>query len=79
LYRNVTEDVDVVADDIYNASLQSREKDYTDYYRKMTYVSEREMENVIGILDENSFLCQLNLYTEKFKSDIFKIFLGLTK
>ena len=79
VYRNVTEDVAIVADDIYNASLQSREKDYTDYYRKMTYVSEREMQNVIGILDENSFLCQLNSYTEKFKSDIFKIFLGLTK
>ncbi|MBC6714390.1 DUF4954 family protein [Treponema sp. Marseille-Q3903] len=79
VYRNVTEDVTIVADDIYNASLQSREKDYTDYYRKMTYVSEREMQNVIGILDENSFLCQLNSYTEKFKSDIFQIFLGLTK
>ena len=79
VYRNVTEDVAIVADDIYNASLQSREKDYTDYYRKMTYVSEREMQNVIGILDENSFLCQLNSYTEKFKSDIFQIFLGLTK
>ena len=79
VYRNVTEDVAIVADDIYNASLQSREKDYTDYYRKMTYASESEMQNVIGILDENSFLCQLNSYTEKFKSDIFQIFLGLTK
>ncbi|MBO7625457.1 MAG: DUF4954 family protein, partial [Bacteroidales bacterium] len=48
LYRNITDDVSIVAYDIYNASLKSREKDYTDYYRNMVYRSDEEMDAVIG-------------------------------
>lgn len=79
LYRNITDDVSIVAYDIYNASLKSREKDYTDYYRNMTYRNEKEMEVVIGPIGDNSFLRQLRVDTEKFTSDIKKIFVGLTK
>ena len=79
LYRNITDDVSIVAYDIYNASLKSREKDYTDYYRNMVYHSEAEMNNVIGPLEDNSFLRQLRADTEVFTRKIREIFVGLTK
>lgn len=79
LYRNITDDVSIVAFDIYNASLKSREKDYTDYYRNMTYRSKEEMEAVIGSLGDNSFLRDLHSNTQEFTSEIKLIFEGLTK
>ena len=79
LYRNVTDDVSIVAYDIFNASLKSREKDYKDYYRSMVYHSEDEMNAVIGPLEDNSFLRQLRSDTEEFTKKIREIFVGLTK
>jgi len=79
LYRNITDDVSIVAYDIYNASLKSREKDYTDYYRNMLYRSESEMDEVLGPLEDNSFLRQLRTDTESFTTKIREIFVGLTK
>ncbi len=79
LYRNITDDVSIMAYDIFNASLKSREKDYTDYYRNMVYRSEIEMDNVIGPLEDNSFLRELRADTEKFTVKIREIFVGLTK
>lgn len=79
LYRNITDDVSIVAYDIYNASLKSREKDYTDYYRNMVYRSDEEMDSVIGPLEDNSFLRQLRADTEEFTTKIREIFVGLTK
>ena len=79
LYRNITDDVSIVAYDIYNASLKSREKDYTDYYRNMTFRSQKEMETVIGPLRDNSFLRELRANTENFTKEIREIFVGLTK
>ena len=70
LYRNITDDVSIVAYDIYNASLKSREKDYTDYYRNMTFRSKEEMETVIGPLGDNSFLRELRADTENFTKEI---------
>ena len=79
LYRNITDDVSIVAYDIYNASLRSREKDYTDYYRNMVYRSEKEMDEVIGPLEDNSFLLKLRKDTADFTTRIREIFVGLTK
>ncbi|MCR4953456.1 MAG: DUF4954 family protein [Treponema sp.] len=79
LYRNITDDVFVVACDMYNAAIKSREKDYTDYYRNMTYHSKEEMDNVIGPLEDNSFLKQMHEDTEHFTNSINHIFEGLIK
>ena len=79
LYRNITDDVFIVACDMYNAALKSREKDYTDYYRNMTYHSKEEMENVIGALEDNSFLKQMHEETEHFTNSINHIFEGLIR
>lgn len=79
LYRDIIDDVSIVAYDIYNASFQSREKDYTDYYRAMTYRSKEEMDAVIGPLVQNEFLRQLRTETEAFISDLKMIFNGLVR
>ena len=77
LYRNIIDDVSIVAYDIYNDSFKSREKDYTDYYRTMTYHSKKEMDTVIGPLVENEFLRQLRSDTEVFVTELRAIFNGL--
>ncbi len=54
---------------IAEAIFLSREKDYTNPFRKMTYESKQEMETVLGKLEENSFIKQqekeLTLFIEK--------------
>lgn len=77
IYRNVIEDVRAYACDIYNAALKSREKDYTDYFRNMVYRNQKEMDCVIGSLNENSFLLQLKEDTKEFISRLQVIFKGL--
>jgi len=56
-----------MSDGIYN----SRAKDYSNPYRQMVYETEKEMEAVIGSLEDNSFLTmqkeQLSLFTSKIK------------
>ncbi len=79
LYRNITDDVSIVAYDIYNASLKSREKDYTDYYRNMVYQNDEEMDAVIGPLGDNAFLRKLRTDTAEFTTKIREMFVGLTK
>lgn len=77
LYRNIIDDVSLVAYDIYNAAFQSREKDYSDYYRMMTYHSTKERDAVIGPLRDNEFLRQLRSETDVFVTDIKGLFDGL--
>ena len=77
LYRNISDDVTVCAYDIYNAAFGSREKDYTDYYRNMTYRNKKEMDAVIGPLQDNSFLSGLRKDTAEFTAEIKELFKGL--
>jgi hypothetical protein len=49
---------------------QSREKDYTNPFRKMIYDSEIEMNNVLGNFDENSFIRQKQTELEDFKKEV---------
>ncbi|MCQ2591219.1 MAG: DUF4954 family protein [Treponema sp.] len=79
LFRNITDDVSVCAYDIYNAAFQSRQKDYTDYYRNMTFRNKKEMESVIGSINDNDFLKNLRKETVQFTNDITTIFQGLIK
>ncbi|MCQ2576113.1 MAG: DUF4954 family protein [Treponema sp.] len=79
LYKNIIDDVTVCAYEIYNASLQSREKDYTDYYRNMVYRSQKELDAVIGPLTENAFLIQQRKETSEFVDQIKRLFSQLEK
>ncbi|MCI5606808.1 MAG: DUF4954 family protein [Spirochaetia bacterium] len=77
LFRNITDDVTVFAFDIYNAAHKSREKDYVDYYRTMMYRNKQEMDSVLGSLENNDFLRQLQGDTKVFVNEISKVFKGL--
>lgn len=58
-YKNILEDVTIVVNNFYESSLNSRKKDYDDYYRKMLYKDDKEMESVLGNFDDNDSLCSL--------------------
>ncbi|HAH61241.1 MAG TPA: DUF4954 domain-containing protein [Treponema sp.] len=77
IYQNIVADVTVVSSDMYASSFSSREKDYTDYYRRMTYRNIDEMTSVLGSLDDNSFLRELRADTEKFNNDLRVVFGGI--
>ena len=73
-YRNLVESVAAVSDDMYALSVSSREKDYTDYYRKMTYRNREEMDAVLGTIDDDDFLRMLKDDTEKFNKKLRRVF-----
>ncbi|MGI0528345.1 DUF4954 family protein [Treponema socranskii] len=73
-YRNLVESVAAVSDDMYALSVSSREKDYTDYYRKMTYRNREEMDTVLGTIDDDDFLSMLKDDTERFNKKLLRIF-----
>lgn len=50
----------------------SRAKDYKNPFRKMVYENEKEMEAVIGRLEDNSFIQHTNTMTEQFKKAVRK-------
>ena len=73
-YRNLVESVAAVSNDMYALSVSSREKDYTDYYRKMTYRNREEMDAVLGTIDRDDFLTMLKDDTERFNKKLLRIF-----
>ncbi|MBC6720469.1 DUF4954 family protein [Treponema sp. Marseille-Q4130] len=73
-YRNLVESVAAVSDDMYALSVSSREKDYTDYYRKMTYRNREEMDAVLGTIDRDDFLTMLKDDTERFNKKLRRVF-----
>ena len=44
------------AEFIYNGIIESRKKDYTNYFRKITFSNDDEMISVLGSFNENSFI-----------------------
>ena len=49
---------------------ESREKDYTNPFRKMVYDSEAEMTAVVGVFGENSFIKQKQKELRNFKKTV---------
>ena len=59
---------------MYESSISSREKDYTDYFRTITYKNQEEMLEVVGKLEDNSFLKELKIETDEFVKKLEGIF-----
>ena len=49
---------------------QSRAKDYANPFRKISYNNQKEMDEVVGKLEDNSFIKQQNEELEKYKKQI---------
>ncbi|MDB5271877.1 MAG: hypothetical protein JWO58_244 [Chitinophagaceae bacterium] len=52
---------------------QSREKDYNNPYRKMTYENEAEMDAVVGKLSDNSFIKQTQSEFISYKNEVAEL------
>src|SRR5574344_1441470 len=79
VFEDITMDVTAVSDEMYNSSFSSREKDYSDYFRTITFRSKEEMEQVLGTIDSNEFLQELKPETEAFNKDLKRVFKGLSQ
>ena len=74
IFQDIKGDVTIVSNYMYESSISSRQKDYTDYFRKITYKNEAEMLEVVGRLEDNSFLKELKRDTESFNAALEKLF-----
>ncbi|MCQ2982855.1 MAG: DUF4954 family protein [Treponemataceae bacterium] len=74
IYRDIYTDVIAVSNYMYESSISSRQKDYTDYFRSITYENEEEMLAVVGRLEDNSFLKELKRDTERFNLELETLF-----
>ena len=62
---------------MYRASIESREKDYTDFFRKTVYRNDEEMTAVLGTIEDNSFLQEMKESTAIFDRALGNIFAEL--
>jgi hypothetical protein len=51
----------------------SREKDYSNPFRKMVYESTEEMDAVIGPLEDNGFILQEKEAAKKYRRDMNRV------
>ncbi len=74
IIENFVEDTEIVSNEMYKASINSRKKDFTDYYRVMTYRNTDEMLNVLGKLEDNDFLISFEKETKEFIQNLRETF-----
>ena len=73
-FEDFSRDVALVSFNMFEASLQAREKDFSDFFRSTTYRSEEEKAAVIGTLKGDDFLKMLSEATEDFTASLDKLF-----
>ncbi len=79
IFQDIIGDVTVVSTDMYTASISTRQKDYDDPFRAMTYANQQEMTAVLGRISDNDFLSVLRKNTEQFNTQLQNVFEGMIK
>lgn len=74
IYGDIVSDVSLVLSEMYTSSIASRQKDYTDYYRAMTYSSREEMTAVLGDINDSGFLRALRADTQSLNDSLMAAF-----
>lgn len=74
VYADITKDVAYVSMIMMESSVSSRAKDYTDFFRSITFRNKEEKDAVLGTLEDNSFLKQLRASTDDFNAVLEKLF-----
>ncbi|MBQ6780576.1 MAG: DUF4954 family protein [Treponema sp.] len=77
VYEDILSDVSAIGDEMYKSAFFSREKDYSDYFRSITFRNEAEQRAVIGSIDHNEFLKELKPQTDTFRAKMKKLFAEL--
>ncbi len=74
IFDDITADVAYVSMNMLSSSISSREKDYTDFFRSITFRNKEERDAVLGAFEDNSFLKTLRVSTDEFDSVLQKLF-----
>jgi len=69
-FKILLEQVLATSEWITKAIYESRAKDFHDEFRKMVYETQKEMDKVLGTLDENSFIKQQEKEFHEFKKQV---------
>lgn len=78
IFADIIKDVTIVSDEMYNSAIDSRRKDYDDFFRKITFKNDEEMKAVLGTLNDNEFLNEMKVETENFDKRVNEIFKELS-
>ncbi len=78
-YEKLLNDVAFVSMNMLESSIAVREKDYTDFFRSVTYRNQDEKNAVLGTLDGDGFLKKLRAATDDFEANLDKLFKNLRK
>jgi len=62
-----------ISEQILKWTIQSREKDYTNPFRKTTYRNEAEMNAVLGNIKEDPFIIEMQKQHDQYISEIDEI------
>ncbi|GHT49562.1 DUF4954 domain-containing protein [Spirochaetia bacterium] len=66
IFNGIKEDVYAVSNYIYESAVKSRQKDFSDPFRAITYRNKDEMEAVLGTINDSTFLLELERDTATF-------------
>ena len=64
---------------MYENSRNTRQKDFEDYFRSITYSNKEEQEAVIGTLEDTDFLKELEVETKQFNQNLELLMSDLSK
>ena len=74
IFYDITKDVAYVSLNMLESSISSRSKDYSDFFRSITFRNKAEEEAVLGTIKDSSFLQNLREATDEFNYKLEKIF-----
>ncbi len=74
IFEDIISDVLAMSNQMLSEARSSREKDYVDAFRKITFRNDEEMSVVLGSIDDNEFLAEMKQKTKTFNSALLKIF-----
>ncbi|MCR5723834.1 MAG: DUF4954 family protein [Treponema sp.] len=77
VFTDILNDVTLASDEMYTSAFSSREKDFSDYFRSITFRNTDEMKAVLGTIEDNEFLKEFKPLTSQFDARIKKIFAEL--
>lgn len=76
-FDDFSQDVAFISMNMLESSISAREKDFTDYFRSITFRNQAEKDAVLGTLDDDSFLKKLRGATEEFIAQLDKLLVNL--
>ena len=79
IYKDITIETAYMSMNMLESSISSREKDFTDFFRTITFRNKEEMEAVLGTIKDSKFLKDLKGATDEFDTNLELLFRTLRK